>query len=246
MKKIVGVASTPNRVDGLKDMIESLYSQVDTIYVWLNGYDSIPDVPYSNVHFIESKENVGDIGKLLVRDHIVESNEDFYFFTCDDDIIYPPDYVDRNIDQYTPNSFQSAHTGLYKSYPIVTYYKETQRGNNIPTFFVAGCNQKFAVHLGGTGVMMFTSDMLWDIPVEDFMDHKNMLDVWIAVYAHENDIPIYTIVRDNGWIRENNRIAQNTSIFHTDQHRGDAIQTQIINHYFCQKPNKHQPVPIYT
>jgi hypothetical protein len=110
---------------------------------------------------------------------------------------------------------------------------------------VLGCNQKFAVHIGGTGVMMFTSDILRDIPVDDFLEYPNMLDTWIGVFAHENDIPIYTVIRPSGWLKENNKIDQSNSIFHSDKGRGD-IQTQIINHYFCQKPNKHQPVPIYS
>lgn len=242
MKKIIGMASLPNREKGLKRAIKDLAPQVDHIYVWLNNYPSIPEVDEKNVTFHLSEENIGAVGKLKIRD-IIDIDEEFYFFTCDDDILYPDNYIEHNIDNYTEGSFQSAHTGLYKSYPIVNYYKETERNNNIPTFFTTGCPQKFAVHIGGTGVMMFTSDMLKDIPVEEFLEYPNMLDPWVGVYAHMNDIPIYTLIRETGWLKENHEIDQSNSIFYSDKGRGD-IQTQIINHYFCSKPNKYQPVPI--
>lgn len=243
MKKIVGMASLPNREKGLKRALKDLSPQVDHIYVWLNSYNSIPETDIENVTFYLSRENIGAVGKLKIR-KLINLREEFYFFTCDDDIIYPDNYIQYNIDNYTEGSFQSAHTGLYKSYPIVNYYKETERGNNLPTFFTTACTQKFAVHIGGTGVMMFTSKMLKDIPVDEFLDFPNMLDPWIGVYAHMNDIPIYTLVKETGWLKENNEIDQSNSIFYSDKGRGD-IQTKIINHYFCSKPNKFQPVPIY-
>jgi len=242
MKKIVGMASLPNREKGLKRALKDLSPQVDHIYVWLNSYNNIPETNIENVTFYLSKENIGAVGKLKIRD-IIDIKEKFYFFTCDDDILYPDNYVSHNINNYTEGSFQSSHTGLYKSYPIINYYKETERNNNIPTFFTRGCNQKFAVHIGGTGVMMFTSDMLWQIPVEDFLEYPNMLDPWIGVYAHMNDIPIYTLIREDFWLKENPKINQSNSIFYSDAGRGE-IQTQVINHYFCSKPNKFQPVSI--
>ena len=239
---IVGIASTPNRIEGLKDTIKCLSPQVDHIYVWLNGYKKIPNVTETNVTFHLSKKNIGAVGKVKIRE-IIDRSEDFYYFTCDDDIIYPNNYIEHNIKNYTEGSFQSSHTGLYKSYPIVNYYKETERSNNVPTFFTRGCGEKFAVHIGGTGVMMFTSNMLWEIPVNDFLEYPNMLDPWIGVYAHMNDIPIYTLVREDFWMKENPKVNQESSIFHSDAGKGE-IQTQVINHYFCSKPNKHQPVPI--
>ncbi len=242
MKNIVGIASTPNREEGLRDTISCLSRQVDHIYVWLNGYKETPKVNEKNVTFHLSEENIGAVGKLKIRD-IIKETEDFYFFSCDDDIIYPSNYIQHNIDNYEEGSFQSSHTGLYKSYPILNYYKETERNNNIPTFFTRGCTKKFAVHIGGTGVMMCNSNMLWEIPVDDFLDYPNMLDPWIGVYAHMNDIPIYTLIREDFWLKENPKINQSNSIFYSDAGRGE-LQTQIINHYFCLKPNKHQPVPI--
>ena len=121
MKKIVGMASLPNRVEGLKDTIKCLSPQVDHIYVWLNGYKEIPNVTETNVTFHLSKENIGAVGKVKIRE-IIDKSNDFYFFTCDDDIIYPNNYIEHNIKNYTEGSFQSSHTGLYKSYPIVNYY----------------------------------------------------------------------------------------------------------------------------
>jgi len=85
--------------------------------------------------------------------------------------------------------------------------------------------------------------MLWDIPVDEFLEYPNMLDPWIGVYAHVNDIPIYTLIREDFWLKENTKVDQSNSIFYSDAGRG-LIQTQIINHYFCSKPNTHQPVPI--
>jgi hypothetical protein len=224
MKNIVGIASTPNREEGLKDTICYLSSQVDHIYVWLNGYKKIPTIEQENVTFYLSKENIGAIGKLKVRDIIKE--KDFYFFTCDDDIIYPPNYIEHNLKYFTSGSIQSSHGKIFSSFPITSY----KYGDVSGFYFGNKIQEKVKIHIPGTGVALMESKMLKDIPLESFTT-RNMIDVWVGSWAHINQIPRYILPHSQNWLIPNHTISQHDSIWEATKN-DDSIQIQIINNYF--------------
>ncbi|PXF39968.1 hypothetical protein BWQ96_10319 [Gracilariopsis chorda] len=93
----VSIASVWTRETALHSAVHSLATQVDRMSVYLNGYDSVPSylhAPYITV--IRSQDNtsrgdVGDIGKFFWCNDI----ETDFHLTADDDIIYPPDYVEK-------------------------------------------------------------------------------------------------------------------------------------------------------
>lgn len=224
-KKIVGIASTPDRVEGLKDTIKCLSSQVDHIYVWLNEYKEIPNTPETNVTFHLSKENIGAIGKFKVLDFIKPTTP-FYFFTCDDDILYPPDYIKNNISQYVKGSIQSSHGKIFPSFPITDY-----KFGDISGFYFGGeiINKK-EIHISGTGVCMMSSEIALQIPYDSFTT-KNMVDVWVSCWAYSNNIPQFIVTHPSNWLIPNQKINQNESIWVMTQ-KNDLVQVQIINHYF--------------
>lgn len=230
-KNIVGIASIPNRVEGLKDAIKCLSPQVDHIYVWLNGYKEIPNVVETNVTFHLSKENIGAIGKFLVKKYITEKN--YNYFSCDDDILYPPNYIQTNLDQFEPNTIQSSHGGFYLKFPIESYYKEADFGRNIPLTFPQNISHKCVANITGTGVMMMDSTILNRIPFEKFMENYNSVDVLVSCWAQENNTKCYVINHPGNWLKENNKINQNNSIFKTSREK-DQMQTKMMNDYFTK------------
>ena len=224
MDKIIGIASLPNRENGLKNTITTLSPQVDHIYVWLNGYKYTPEVKEKNVTFYLSSTNEGAIAKLKILEFIKEQN--FYYFTCDDDIIYPPDYVQHNLKYYTKGSIQTSHGNIFKSFPIKKYI-----GGADENIYFGSYNPYYKpINFVGTGVSLMDSTVAKQINYKEFTTN-NMLDVWVSCWAHSNNVPMYIIPHDRAWLKPNNNIDQTNSIWEKVK-KDDSMHTQIMNHYY--------------
>ena len=121
-KKItVSIASIPKREEALQSTINSLINQVDKINVYLNGYNHIPEfLDRKNIEFMRSQESkdLGDVGKFYWANKIKG-----YHFTCDDDIIYPSNYIEFMIDKLNQYSgFISLHGAILVE-PIISFYR---------------------------------------------------------------------------------------------------------------------------
>ena len=226
-KTIVGIATLPDRVDGLLDTLNSISPQVDKIYVWLNGHTEIPKVPHKNVVFHRSDTNDGAIAKIRCLE--LFDDTDFYYFMVDDDIIYPHDYIKHNIDIFTQNSIQSSHAKIFKSFPIQDYAHSDISGY----YFGGNIPKKDRVHLVGTGVCMMESTTARQIPYNTFLTN-NMLDLWISSWAWTNDLPMYVVPHKNKWLNPNPIINQDNSIWQ-DTLKNSEYQTHIINNYYGSK-----------
>jgi hypothetical protein len=119
--KIFNVA-TYNRKDSLLKTIESIYNQADTINIALNLYSEVPKELIDNkINIFNTDNSIGASFKFL---RICESNG--YFFSIDDDLIYPKNYSDYMIDkfnQYDRKNIVTLHGRKYNEFPIKSYYK---------------------------------------------------------------------------------------------------------------------------
>jgi hypothetical protein len=224
-KYYVGVASTPDREVGLLDTIKCLSHQVTHIYVWLNGYDHLPITDCKNVTFHLSPENIGDVGKIKILEFI--KDEHFYLFLVDDDILYPNDYVLKNIEVYKENTVQSSHGKIFPSFPISSY----NFGDVSGYYFGNELRENRILHGVGTGVTMMSSDIAREIPYEEFSSQKNMLDTWLSAWCMTNDIPMYSVPHPAHWLIPNNKIDQTNSLWETEKYSRDRVLTSIYNHY---------------
>lgn len=213
MKKIiVSISTIQKRKEGLKKVLKKLLPQSNKIYVWLDDYKgNIPDDllnKFPSVHFYSPEKQIGANGKFHNLQFI--KDEEYYFFTCDDDIIYPLDYIDKNIEVYESNTIQSSHGGFYKQFPI----KESWSAECNALYFGGFINKKYRVHWGGTGVMMmdFNVTRILNYKKFDIPDHKNMVDQWIGGWSYQNNIPIYTIPHNSGWLKQDSIIENNQGI----------------------------------
>lgn len=221
----VGIASTPNREVGLLDSISCLAPQVKHVYVWLNGYEHIPHTSHENVTFHRSTENIGDVGKLKIIEFI--DDMEFYLFLCDDDILYPVDYVEHNLRYYKPGTIQASHGKLFPKFPISSY----NFGDVSGYYFGNVLRENQRIHGVGTGVTMMDSTVAKEIPYEDFTSQKNMLDTWISSWCMANDIPMYSVPHRAHWLVPNPKINQVDSLWETEKYSRDVLLTQIYNHY---------------
>jgi hypothetical protein len=224
MKKIVGIASKPERKEGLIDTLHCLSPQVDHIYVWLNSYQKKPIVDLKNITF-HMGEDVGATGKIKVLDFIEDT--DFYFFMADDDIIYPTDYVSHNLKYYNSGSILSSHGKIFESLPT----KSFNHGDISGYYFGGEILENKQIHAAGTGVCVMDSTVVKQIPYDKFLSNPNMLDIWISAWAHLYNIPMFILPHTKNWLIPNTKINQLNSIWETTKHKEDEFRTNIFNHY---------------
>lgn len=217
MPTILGIASIATRASSLRTTLQSLYTQVDKAVIYLNDYDEVPlwASDFNRVEFILGSKALGDLGdkaKFYALNHL-EPNT--YFFSADDDILYPPNYVSYTTEWLRKTeglSFISYHGRRFKSTPkppiyATTYYQNTQ----VIHFQNALCSPTY-VQFGGTGVMAFDTSKI-NLTFQDIGDARNMADIWVGVYAQAQKHPILLPPHKSLWLKSNPASNPNISIF---------------------------------
>lgn len=218
--KIFNVASY-KRKDSLLKTIKSIYNQADIINVALNDYNDIPTELYDKkINLFITDNSRGDAFKFIAL-----NNSDGYFFTVDDDLIYPPDYADymiKKINEYGKKNIITLHGRNFNKFPINSYYKSQSDKYHC----LHDVSQDVKVQFGGTGVMCFHTGLL-KLNI-DYFQHPNMADVWIGKAAKENGIPIICVKHKKGYI---NYSEQRETIFDSYLNN-DETQTNVANQMY--------------
>ena len=193
MKTRICIASIPERHKTLLNVVESLYDQVDNITLFLNNYKI--DLKDSKITTLSSLDffDSGDLSKFFFS-----GNEDSeYFFTGDDDVIYPPDYISTLTEflDTNPNSIVGVHGVLIKQ-PFSSYYDLTSR---YTLNFQNSLQKNTIVHILGTGTIGYKSSI--NLKYTDFQ-FQNSADIWLAIFAQKNNIPMIAIKRPAFWLKE--------------------------------------------
>jgi len=238
-RRIVNVASY-KRTESLVRTLESIVEQCDEVNVALNDFEGgLPPILYHekvNVYFTDNSK--GDAFKFLRL-----SESDGYFLTIDDDLIYPPNYVEFMIakcKEYGNSRVMTLHGRNFASFPITSYYKSaTERYACLDTV-----KKNIIVQFGGTGVMCFHTN-LFKLDLDYFVA-ANMADVWVGRYCLDNKIEILCLRHEKGFIKY---IPQKTTIYDQGSNN-DGLQTEIVNAIYQHKPlpniSTERPIPIVS
>jgi len=190
----VGVASIPSRLDSFRKTIASIIDQVDHIFVHLNNFQSTPEFLINSKISITYSMTYGDLrdtGKFLA---LREVSEDSVFFTIDDDIIYPEDYVVRMIGALKKFKYR-AIIGVHG----VIYPENTKSFfDRITMHFMKALPVPIPVSLLGTGTVCFRVGTIKP-EVGDFTTH-GMADIFFAGIAKGLKVPMIAIDRGEGWL----------------------------------------------
>jgi FkbM family methyltransferase len=186
------VASFPPRREQLRVAVNSLIDQVDLVYVYLNGYDEVPD-------FLNHPRVVVGIGGQDLRDNgkfkFIPEVPAGYCFTIDDDIAYPKDYVQgliRKVEMYDRRVAVGIHGTVFAK-PFVSYFE----GRRV-FHFRQSLDRDQLVDQLGTGTLAFHTD-LWR-PSSDAFRSTGMVDAWIALEAKKSGIPLIAVARRKSWL----------------------------------------------
>lgn len=207
------IATQPEREEQLIKTVESLYNQVDKINIFLNDYTKIPKWCLDTKIRTRMSVNIGDQGKFMF-------NEVGYYFTCDDDIIYPLDYVEV-LKSKIKGNIVTIHGKNFKT-PCKSYYHDAFDKIRCDSLLDADKQ----VQIPGTGVMAFHTDTIKFTP-SDFK-RKNMADIWVGIKAKRLEIPIICIAHKANWVQLQET---ESSIWH-EHHEKDEYQTTLINDNF--------------
>lgn len=189
------MATFPPRVEALARSVDSLINQVDHLYIYLNGYDHVPEfLSDERITALPARdlEDLRDVGKTY---HMSQTSGGYYF-TVDDDIIYPPNYCEvmvRTIEQYDRDAVVGVHGVLFEQ-PFTRYFSKKRTVYH----FRRKLEQDDFVNLLGTGTIAFHSSTIR-------LDHssmpKGMLDIGLAVAARQVGVPLVALARGDAWLQ---------------------------------------------
>lgn len=193
MTTLVAVATGAHRERLLPLSLGSLRRQCDLLHVYLNGYAEVPacvlELADSYAH---STTNEGADKKFhWAREH------DGIYLSCDDDFIYPPDYVSRmvsNVERWGGRALVTAHGRTYPPKP--TDAADQIRGRSA----TLTCNVPHGrwVNHAGTGALAWDASRI-EVPLE--YPVINRTDVQLSAWANREGIPIWVVPHKARWLR---------------------------------------------
>lgn len=233
-KIIFNMATFPARIKALEESVPKILAQCDELHIYLNNYKDVPAFLAREKKIITylSDEHIGDMGdcgKFYNCDNW--HNEPAYIFTCDDKILYPPDYVKKMIDkieEYQRKAVVSFHGRLlHTDRPSKSYYFDAK--------LFRGClghaAEDMFVHEIGTGVMAFHNSTIPKIDAAKFnklFPLTNMTDIYFSIWLQKLKIPMLNPARKEAWLKISRRHDDNLSI-HAMCNTRDKVQTDLIN-----------------
>lgn len=185
------MASFPKRKESMLKVVDAVSKQCDKLCIWLNEYDEVPDElgKYGNLDVrLGGADNIKDAGKFAFLDKYY----DCYYLTIDDDINYPPNYVQRitrNIDRYGRKCVISyhGHLNLNGRHRYFGFYDTLEKDHL--------CNSRL-----GTGVTGLVPSQI-RLPVLTMEQlHEIDTDQSLSVWALNNGIPMICCAHRKGWM----------------------------------------------
>lgn len=154
------LATLPDRVEMLRSAVDSLLPQVDRLHVNLNGHKRRPQfLKHEKIKVYHHDNSMGDLAKFYNLERVRG-----YIFTCDDDLIYPDDHVQRlvaKIEMYERQYPVTVHGAIKKPPPLSSYYGDTLVDGKKYRFHWAFENREDVfIDTGGTGCMAWHSDTM--------------------------------------------------------------------------------------
>jgi hypothetical protein len=203
MRVIAAIATFDGRQEYLKKAVASLAHQVDEIRIYDNQVRPI---------------DLTDNGKFFF---LQEYKEPVYYFSCDDDLLYPPTYIQDMVEAIERTSGIVTHHGRYLRGKGLRYYsghKAYRCLNENRT--------ETRIHVAGTGVTGFRTDYFNPVDIWQSED-KCMSDLVFSVEAARQGKKITVLKHEHGYIKYLD-VPLSQTIFGTHRNK-DTRQSELAD-----------------
>lgn len=195
---VANMASYPARAPQLRQSLPVIAAQADRVHLVLNEYDGVPDwiAALANVVCHLPDEDLKDVGKFAVCDADAD-----LIFLVDDDLNYPVDYIARSLERLD----RFGTTGIIAGYHASRYlpvndptaprpYKRVVRHFQNPQ-----AEYLFADQIATNSAILRPSEMP---PLDYMLGSQCFVDVRLAKWSFERDIPHVVLPRERFWITQ--------------------------------------------
>ena len=193
---IANIATYPQREGNRRKSINSIARQVDRVNVALNNYTKVPrDLKgIKNANFFFPEDDLKDLGKFAFD---VAAEDDV--FLCDDDIIYPHDYVSSMMNFLSATGNQDVVIGLH-GVIYSDYYDGQKRSGRFVHVFHRLLEDTSRVNQLGTGTVHLKGKLLPNL--KEMSGASGYTDIKFARLMFDRRIPLYAVARDADWLTE--------------------------------------------
>jgi hypothetical protein len=199
-KKIFSLNVIEERVGNLKQIIPNILVQSDLIYI--NCIQHKIDITDKNFKFLDDKkikiiylEDSGSESRFI---HYNNHLHDSYYFTIDDDILYPLDYSEKLIKfmkKFENKIICCVHGSNLNLDLNSNFYKKRKDIFH----FTSNLDKEQKVMIPGVGTSCFYTSS-FKLNINNFKT-KNMSDPYVSVFAKKQNVDIYSVPRAKMWLK---------------------------------------------
>jgi hypothetical protein len=205
MKIVVGMATTNKRARFAETAVESLVHQADEIIVYNNSNEANDYTDNAKFHALTL------------------FNEPVYYFSCDDDILYPSDYVSTMVEAIERTGTIVTHHGRELLGKDRNYYREHKGFRCFDKN-----NTEQIIDVAGTGVTAFRTDYFNPTEIYKATD-KRMSDLVFSLEAAQQSKQITILKHTKNWLKDL-RVPQGLSINFME--RRNTRQNELANEIY--------------
>ncbi len=224
--RIAGLATVPGRTDALLNVIARIAPQVDVLHIACNNHDGkhLLDMNWPEAinvvwHYPDSFPQDGN--KFLY----LGEGEPGYRFVLDDDLIYPPTYIQDCIDgleRYFKACVIAWGGKRFDVQPVGSFYRNASL--KCRAFEEQACDT--LIHVPLTCLLAWHTSQITFDPTA--WQYPLMSDIWAGLTCLEAGVPIMSLAHAGDYIQANDSEFQATTIWVTE-HERDEIQTKLVN-----------------
>lgn len=215
-------ASLPQRVLILEKAITSILPQVDFMQVVLNNYTYTPNFLHDQKITVIHSDNRLEDGSRFIR---IERAAPGYTLVFDDDIIYPPDYVQTLISKAAGREVMVTPMGkILAPRPVKSYY-----GNILKAFRTfAKVEEDSLVEVPGA------CGVLWDNRLVHVQESDMLIpnsDICLAKFCKDYAVKPIVVAHGAEWLKNIWHEAMNAPSIYGKYRKNDTLLTDFVNRH---------------
>ena len=199
------MATFPGRSKILPDAIKSIINQVDYLFIYLNNFNEVPDCIKHNkqcdkiVYILDSASEYRASAKFFWA-----KKYDCYWCICDDDIIYPKNYVSKmksKLDSYGHDTVIGVHGGIYKR-NVEEYCYAREKVFE----FMEPLERDTRVHVLGTGTVFLHASALSKTDWSRLLKYPTENDEVFSLIGKKAGTTFICTARPANWLRSHRKM----------------------------------------